>query len=503
MSSHEGRARVRAALRRHWPMLALSVLVVAAAVGLHRTGHAWGDDFTLYLRQGQSLLDGNIGQVVADNHFNVDNSARPGFSPYVYPWGFPMLMAPFLRMFGLDFAKLKLVEVACFVVFLWGFHAVVRRRMHRWLAFATVASVGTTLAYLVHTDKLVSEFPYMAGVGLTLWWLDRLRHEQPLDAASRGQLVTLGLMAMCVFNVRREGLALIAAIAVAQLLDLRGRWRAADRRQVATPFVTFLGSAVLAQLLLPSAIAPEYADAGLHQTWSKLQGPFRTAFADQLGFSWLAGVRLLLVSLVVVAGVAIRLWRRPATDAPLVVFAVGSMLLVGMIPAIADRYLLGVTPFAVYFAAQAVAAIPLPRQLASRQAGAWLATATLLWSIAGVVTRHLDAARSFEVTFWRSLFNTLTLLVVLLPLRGTALFRDILAVYGAGDVHHRVGEERARHHDSREARSILFHAVSLRRERSLRPRTNGGHHVHPHLSPQPARHPLPHRLRHVQQAVEP
>ena len=27
---------------------------------------------------------------------------------------------------------------------------------------------------------------------------------------------------------------------------------------------------------------------------------------------------------------------------------------------------------------------------------------TLMWSIAGVVTRHLEAARSFEVTFWRS-----------------------------------------------------------------------------------------------------
>jgi len=61
------------------------------------------------------------------------------------------------------------------------------------------------------------------------------------------------------------------------------------------------------------------------------------------------------------------------------------------------------------------------------RAVALMVLATLLWSIAGVVTRHLDAARSFEVTFWRSLFNTLTLLVVLLPLRGTALFRDILA----------------------------------------------------------------------------
>ena len=75
MGSNEGRARGRAALRAHWPMVALSVFTTAAAVGLHRTGHTWGDDFTLYLRQAQSLVDGNVGQVVADNHFNVDNSA--------------------------------------------------------------------------------------------------------------------------------------------------------------------------------------------------------------------------------------------------------------------------------------------------------------------------------------------------------------------------------------------------------------------------------------------
>ena len=43
---------------------------------------------------------------------------------------------------------------------------------------------------------------------------------------------------------------------------------------------------------------------------------------------------------------------------------------------------------------------------------------TLMWSIAGVVTRQLDTARSFEVTFWRSLFNAATLLPLLLVLRG-------------------------------------------------------------------------------------
>lgn len=51
---------------------------------------------------------------------------------------------------------------------------------------------------------------------------------------------------------------------------------------------------------------------------------------------------------------------------------------------------------------------------------------TLLWSTAGVVSRHLEAAQSFEVTFWRSAFNALGLAVALTVLRGPALWRGLL-----------------------------------------------------------------------------
>ncbi|TXH00810.1 MAG: DMT family transporter [Rhodocyclaceae bacterium] len=51
---------------------------------------------------------------------------------------------------------------------------------------------------------------------------------------------------------------------------------------------------------------------------------------------------------------------------------------------------------------------------------------TLLWSIAGVVTRHLDAARSFEVTFWRSGFNALSLAIALTLWRGAGMWRDLV-----------------------------------------------------------------------------
>ncbi len=46
----------------------------------------------------------------------------------------------------------------------------------------------------------------------------------------------------------------------------------------------------------------------------------------------------------------------------------------------------------------------------------------LMWSIAGVVTRHLEAARSFEVTFWRSFFTAVFLVVILPFFRGRAVF---------------------------------------------------------------------------------
>lgn len=50
---------------------------------------------------------------------------------------------------------------------------------------------------------------------------------------------------------------------------------------------------------------------------------------------------------------------------------------------------------------------------------------TLMWSIAGVVTRHLESARSFEITFWRSFFTVISLLVILPVFQGRAVFSKI------------------------------------------------------------------------------
>jgi drug/metabolite transporter (DMT)-like permease len=63
----------------------------------------------------------------------------------------------------------------------------------------------------------------------------------------------------------------------------------------------------------------------------------------------------------------------------------------------------------------------------THQRAVWVMVAvTLMWSIAGVVTRQLEAARSFEVTFWRSFFTALSLLIILPLWRGPgAVWRQL------------------------------------------------------------------------------
>lgn len=60
------------------------------------------------------------------------------------------------------------------------------------------------------------------------------------------------------------------------------------------------------------------------------------------------------------------------------------------------------------------------------QAVSLMILVTLLWSIAGVVTRHLDSAPSFEVTFWRSTFNAIALAIGLTLMRGVSLWKNLL-----------------------------------------------------------------------------
>ena len=69
---------------------------------------------------------------------------------------------------------------------------------------------------------------------------------------------------------------------------------------------------------------------------------------------------------------------------------------------------------------------------AHRRAIALMIVAATLWSIAGVVTRQLEFAGRWEVTFWRSFFAAAFVLAALLLTRGRSAWAAVRATGGYG-----------------------------------------------------------------------
>ena len=82
-------------------------------------------------------------------------------------------------------------------------------------------------------------------------------------------------------------------------------------------------------------------------------------------------------------------------------------------------------PCSGFFISKGILCIDSYMKLTHSRAAALMVLVTLMWSTAGVVTRQLASAHSFEVTFWRSFFTVVALLIILPAWQGRAVFSPL------------------------------------------------------------------------------
>lgn len=363
-------------------LLALLIGALAAVMfATHRSGHWWGDDWALYLRQAQGLLDGHPNRVLEENEFTVTMSDGPEFSPPLYPWGFPLILAPFMAFVGADVDALAVVPVLSAAVFACCWFDLARRRLGYLPALVGVAAVTITPLLLSWTELIQSEWPFLAVVGVGLVGLDRSAIAGTLTVRTGrvAPLVLLGVAAAAAFTVRREGLAMVGAIGVAQLAALwtdgRSPWRdgrAAVRQLVgrlALPHATFVAAVGLLQVTLPSTVVPKYDGTSIANAW-ELRGRLVRNLAQISGFQrpwdkdpivlgskqlgWVVLVAYIGFALV---GIGIALWRNRRRDLHLAGYALGAYLIGGSFRSPINRYMTTVAPVLMLLALVAVSTV--------------------------------------------------------------------------------------------------------------------------------------------------
>ncbi len=355
-------------VRRCWLPIVLVTAIGVIAMINHFSGVDWGDDFALYMRQAKAVTTGSIGDVLHDNRFAVDNSGWNTFSPYSYPWGWPLLVAPFYAVFGLNYEVFKVLEVLALCTFLAAFFAIVRRRGGVIPATLLVLVIGLSPSYLGATDTVLSDLPYLGFVGLTLWWIDRCRLKGQFGENWR--LVVLGLLLAYTYSVRREGIVLVAAVVAAHLSILaRQRKRVGvsglNWRKAALPYAVLGVVVVLLRIAFPTALMPDTPGAGVQNVSARVEY-YTDVVAEHVGLKDLGGVMQLFGSpsladnamtlIVVLAGlgVVLRLKSHFREDIAIAVFFCCSAGLMLVSPYQESRYFFTITPFLLYFAYQAL-----------------------------------------------------------------------------------------------------------------------------------------------------
>ena len=155
----------------------------AFMLALMDSNHNWGGDFSQYIAQAQALINGTIPTQIANNTLMMSLNDFP-YGPNVYPWGYPLLLAPVLAIFGENLAALKCVNIALFSLFIICFYCYVARR------FSMGASITLTLAFALNpmllsfaSSNILSDTAYMCASFIAVVGLQAF--VAPLEQASQ------------------------------------------------------------------------------------------------------------------------------------------------------------------------------------------------------------------------------------------------------------------------------------------------------------------------------
>jgi hypothetical protein len=197
------------------PLLCLSLLVAVYLIVGYVTltpGQAWGDDWAQYLGHARNLA---LGRPYADTGY-VFNPAQPHVGPPAYAPGLPLLMAPLVKLVGIDFIAFKLMSLVALVLATILTFVLYADSLGGWVALAAAAFFSLHDAIWFEHNGIDSEPSYL------VWMLAALIcAARPVRGRGVIAGIACGLFAYAAFATRPIGAALILATAVYEIFQRR------------------------------------------------------------------------------------------------------------------------------------------------------------------------------------------------------------------------------------------------------------------------------------------
>ncbi|MEK7829623.1 MAG: hypothetical protein AAB401_00975 [Acidobacteriota bacterium] len=369
----------------------LTLLVVLFIGGFYlatiRTGHYWGDDFSIYIQHAKNLAQG------------VDYSTTgyiylpPYVGPDSYPPVFPAMLAPVIWLFGLNFTALKVEIVLVFMVALLLLVQVVKGFMPANWQIALLALIGFNPYFWSFKDYIVSEIPFLVAAYLSIYLVQKFYESEIVGWRKFGYVLATGASFYVAYGTRSIGLVLLPCLVLYDLI--RNRKPTLYAAGVVTLTILL---AVLQSYLLRSdrnyvqIVQPD--SQNFLYNWMVFISQNLPRYTTSLTQIWDNGYGKLprIVMTVVVFGLAavgyMAQVRKKAGFIELFV-AVYTICIVIVPMDGGIRYLLPVVPFYIFYSLQCIRALPQTKGLRSAVV-AFIAVAVAATYAAGYSKQNFD-----------------------------------------------------------------------------------------------------------------
>lgn len=191
-----------------------AVLLSAVAVfslATLREGHDWGDDFAMYIHHAKNLAEG-LPYGATGYIYNPNN---PVVGPIVYPPGYPLLLAPVYKLFGLDVHAMRVELLAVFLVDMALVAVLFREYLSRASLLVLVAALGFSPGLWRLRQEVLSDLVFLLFCLTTILVL---RYVEKREETRTAVIVLLGVSAYLAFATRTIGALLLVSIIVSDLI---------------------------------------------------------------------------------------------------------------------------------------------------------------------------------------------------------------------------------------------------------------------------------------------
>lgn len=339
-------------------------------------GHALiPDDYAAYIMHAANIVE---GRPYAEIKFVPNPDAMWIGPPEGYPPIYPLMLTPVYKFLGVNFRAMKVITVACFVIFLILFLRLIDPILPRSGQICLLLVIALHPFFREYGDYVLSEMPYLMFSFAVLLMIETCYQHLDVNEWRFAQAFFLAFLIYCAYGTRTIGITLLAAMGLADMV----RFKRPSRFFCAVLFLTLSFVAIQMKALT----APHTYVKLTNFSPSAMAGQF-VVYSKRLSYVWANGwsrpfqiLLALVMTAFAAAGFVRALWlRRSATEFYLLVYL--GVLAVYMVN-LYDRGLLPILPLYFLYVLEGVLLIAakLSRHLRFGLVGALALVVSLAYS---------------------------------------------------------------------------------------------------------------------------